>query len=77
MKEEEKAQPKKKNRFGTFFIAYLMVGLVFAVIYAKYYHWPAFGFFSPGFFAVILTWPFQLLGLIKDFMYYGPVGKPI
>ncbi len=58
-------------------IAYFVIGLVFAIIYAIFYHWPPLSFFSPGFYAVLLTWPIQLLGFISDFQYYGFTGKTL
>lgn len=56
---------------------YFVIGLVFAICFALFYHWGAFAFFSPGFYVVILTWPYQALGFIPDLFYYGLVGKPI
>jgi len=67
---------RSKGRLATFFIIYLMVGLLFAVCFAVYYRWPPLGYFSPGFYAVILTWPLQLIGFVKDIFYYGLQGKP-
>lgn len=56
---------------------YIVVGLVFATYYAFYYHWTMpFSLLSPGFFAVVLTWPIQAVGFVKDILYFGPAGKP-
>jgi hypothetical protein len=65
------------KRITTFIIAYLMLGLVFAICYALYYHWTPLAYFSPGFYAVIVTWPLQAFGLLKDIQYYGWAGKPL
>ena len=67
---------KKGKRITTFAIAYLLVGIIFALYYAYYYHWTALSYFSPPFYSVILTWPIQIPGLIKDIQYYGLSGKP-
>lgn len=56
---------------------YFMFGLIFAFIFAFYYRWPTVGYFSPGFYMVIFTWPYQAIGFIKDLLYYGLAGKPI
>lgn len=58
-------------------IVYFLAGVVFAFIYALYYHWPILSFFSPGFYMVILTWPFQVLGFLADIQQYGLTGKPL
>lgn len=58
-------------------ISYVMVGFVFAIIFAIYYRWPVYSFLSPGFYAVIFTWPFQMIGFLGDFLNYGLAGKPI
>ncbi len=55
---------------------YLMTGLLFALVFAWYYRWPVFGYFSPGFYAVIITWPYQAVGFTSDVLYYGWGGKP-
>ena len=55
---------------------YFATGLFFAIVFAFYYKWEWFGYFSPGFFAVLLTWPFQAIGFIQDILYYGLSGKP-
>lgn len=66
-----------ERKLSTFFILYFMLGLVFAFLFALYYRWPVIGYFSPGFFAVIFTWPFQAIGFVKDLLYYGLAGKPL
>jgi len=58
-------------------VAYFMIGFVFAILFALYYRWPFISFLSPGFYSVILTWPYQIIGFTKDFWYYGLAGKPI
>lgn len=58
-------------------IVYFLIGLVFGFFYAWYYSWPVVGYFSPGFWMVIITWPFQTIGFIRDLTYYGLAGKPI
>jgi hypothetical protein len=58
-------------------IIYFLIGIVFAFYYAFYYHWSGLAYFSPGFYAVVFTWPYQALGFIKDITYYGALGKPI
>ncbi|EKD85315.1 MAG: hypothetical protein ACD_38C00046G0002 [uncultured bacterium] len=55
---------------------YFSIGLIFAIVFALYYRWEWFGYFSPGFFAVLLTWPFQTIGFAGDLLYYGLAGKP-
>jgi hypothetical protein len=57
-------------------IIYFTVGVVFALIFAWYYKWEWFGYFSPGFFAVLFTWPYQAIGFTSDLLYYGLAGKP-
>lgn len=56
---------------------YFVFGLIFAFLFAYFYHWSSFSYFSPGFYVVILTWPYQALGFIPDFLTYGLAGKPI
>ena len=67
----------KEKLVSTIAIAYFMVGFVFAVGFAVYYHWPPLSFLSPGFYSVILTWPYQAIGFINDLTLYGLAGKPI
>lgn len=64
-----------EKKVTTFAIIYFITGLVFAFTYALFYHWPGLSFFSPGFYAVVLTWPGQIPGFIVDFQYYGWTGK--
>lgn len=67
----------KEKVLSTIAIIYFMLGFVFAVAFAIYYRWPYLSFLSPGFYSVILTWPFQAIGFAKDLMLYGLSGKPI
>lgn len=55
---------------------YFAVGLIFAILFALYYRWEWFGYFSPGFFTVLISWPFQAWGFGKDLIYFGLAGKP-
>jgi hypothetical protein len=66
-----------ESKLSLFAIYYSMAGLLVAILFAMYYRWPWYGYFSPGFFAVFATWPYQLIGFIRDFLYYGLAGKPI
>lgn len=66
-----------EKRIAAIAIIYFLIGLVFAILYALFYHWPPLSFFSPGFYAVILTWPFQTFGFFTDFQYYGLAGKTL
>jgi len=68
---------KKSSIFPTIAIAYFMIGFVIAIAFALYYHWPFISFLSPGFYSVILSWPYQIIGFAKDFWTYGFTGKPI
>lgn len=63
------------KKISTFVIIYVLIGLVFATGFALFYHWPTLSFFSPGFYAVVATWPIQIPGLLRDFNYYGWAGK--
>jgi len=63
---------KKEKLLTNFAIVYFILGLFFATIFAIYYKWEALSFLSPGFYAVVLTWPF-----LQDFLTYGLAGKPI
>ena len=58
-------------------IFYFVFGLIFAVAFALYYRWPALSFLSPGFYAVLISWPLQIPGFINDFFTFGFAGKPI
>ncbi len=69
-----------KNRealISSIAIGYFMIGLLFAIAFAFYYRWPGLSFFSPGFYSVILTWPYQAIGFVKDLLAFGLSGKPI
>lgn len=67
----------KEKLLSTIAIGYFMAGFLFAIAFAIYYRWPFLSFLSPGFYSVILTWPFQAIGFAKDLMIYGLAGKPI
>jgi hypothetical protein len=67
----------KEKLLSTIAIVYFMFGFVFAVAFAIYYKWPFLSFLSPGFYSVILSWPYQAIGLARDLLYYGLAGKPI
>lgn len=67
----------KDKLISTIAIVYFMLGFVFAIAFAIYYRWSTLSFFSPGFYSVIFTWPFQILGFISDLLSYGLPGKPI
>jgi hypothetical protein len=66
-----------EKRIGQFFVIYFLVGVVFAICFALFYHWEWSGFFSPGFYVVIISWPYQAIGFSKDFLLYGLAGKPV
>lgn len=68
---------KKSAWISTIGIIYFMAGFVFAIAFAIYYRWPILSFLSPGFYSVILTWPFQAMGFARDLLTYGLAGKPI
>lgn len=68
---------KKSGLISTIAIAYFMIGFVIAILFALYYRWPLLSFLSPGFYSVILTWPYQIIGFAADFWTYGFAGKPI
>lgn len=67
----------KEKFLTTIGIVYFIIGLLFAIVFAIYYKWEVGAFLSPGFYAVALTWPFQAIGFIQDFINYGLAGKPI
>lgn len=67
----------KEKIFSTVAIIYFLMGLAFAFAFAIYYKWSGLSFFSPGFFFVIFTWPYQAIGFINDLLLYGLAGKPI
>lgn len=58
-------------------VLYFVMGLIFAILFALFYHWGVLSFFSPGFYVVILTWPYQIIGFVPDFLTFGFAGKPI
>jgi len=68
---------KKSSILSSIAIAYFIIGFVIAILFALYYHWPFISFLSPGFYSVILTWPYQAIGFAGDFWTYGFAGKPI
>lgn len=53
-----------------------MIGFVIAILFALYYRWPPLSFLSPGFYSVLLAWPYKALVLTSDFWTYGFAGKP-
>ena len=67
----------KEKLLSTIAIFYFMVGFIFAIAFAIYYRWPVLSFLSPGFYSVILSWPYQMIGFFRDFWTYGLAGKPI
>jgi len=68
---------KKSSILSTIGISYFMLGFIIAILYALYYRWPVYSFLSPGFYSVIFTWPFQMIGFIGDLLNYGLAGKPL
>lgn len=68
--------PKEKI-ISTIGIIYFIAGFIFTIAFAIYYRWPILSFLSPGFYSVILTWPYQAIGFVRDLMIYGLAGKPI
>lgn len=68
---------KKSTILSNFAILYFTIGLVVAIFFALYYRWPLLSYLSPGFYSVILTWPFQLIGFIQDLLIYGLAGKEL
>ena len=67
----------KEKLISTIAIIYFTIGFLFAILFAVYYRWSPLSFLSPGFYTVILTWPYQAIGFIKDFLSYGLAGKTI
>lgn len=63
------------KKLSIFIIIYLIIGLLFAIGFALFYHWPPLAYFSPGFYGVIVSWPIQIPGFIYDFRIYGLAGK--
>lgn len=68
---------KKSSIISTIAIAYFMIGFVIAIAFALYYRWSYLSFLSPGFYSVILTWPYQVIGFLKDLLTFGLAGKSI
>lgn len=68
---------KKSVILSSIAIGYFMFGFVFAIGFALYYKWPFISFLSPGFYSVIITWPFQTIGFVGDLLTFGLAGKPI
>lgn len=67
----------KEKILSSIAVGYFMAGFVFAIVFALYYRWPTLSFLSPGFYSVIITWPFQAIGFINDLLIYGLAGKPV
>jgi len=67
----------KEKIISTIAIFYFMLGFIFTILFAIYYHWPYLSFLSPSFYSVILSWPYQMIGFMKDLLTYGLAGKPI
>lgn len=67
---------KKTKLLTNIAIVYFLIGLLFASGFALYYKWTALAFLSPGFYAVVLSWPLQIPGFIFDLQTYGLAGKP-
>ena len=68
---------KKSAILSSLAIGYFMVGFLFAIGFAIYYRWPFISFLSPGFYMVILSWPYQAIGFTADLLNFGLAGKPI
>lgn len=68
---------KKERLITNLAIIYFLVGLIFATAFAIYYKWEILSFLSPGFYAVVLSWPLQVPGFISDLQTFGLAGKPI
>lgn len=68
---------KKSALISNFAILYFTIGFVVAILFALYYRWQFLSFLSPGFYSVILTWPYQLIGFVLDVLRYGLAGKPL
>ena len=68
---------KKEKIAANIAIGYFIFGIVFAAGFAIYYKWTLLSFFSPNFFMVVFSWPFQAIGFIGDFLTYGLAGKPL
>ncbi|MBI3486370.1 hypothetical protein HY025_05540 [Candidatus Daviesbacteria bacterium] len=68
---------KIEKKIPIFASIYFVIGIIFAFAFAFFYHWSPFAYFSPGFYVVILTWPYQAIGFAPDFLQYGLAGKPL
>ncbi len=67
----------KEKILSAIAISYFLAGFIIALLFALYYHWSYLSFLSPGFYSVILTWPYQAIGFLRDLTTYGLAGKPI
>lgn len=67
----------KEKIISTVAVFYFIIGFIVAIVFALYYRWSYLSFLSPGFYSVILTWPYQMVGFVRDFWVYGFAGKPI
>lgn len=67
----------KEKIIANLAISYFIFGIIFTILFAIYYKWSALSFFSPGFFAVVFSWPVQAPGFLGDLLTYGLSGKPI
>ena len=67
----------KEKLFTNLAIIYFIFGLIFASLFASYYKWGILSFLSPGFYTVVVSWPYQAIGFFKDLSYFGLAGKPI
>lgn len=68
---------KIENLLTNLAIIYFILGLIFATLFAAYYRWEILSFLSPGFYTVVISWPYQAIGFLKDLQYFGLAGKPI
>ena len=68
---------KVTKHLNTVAILYLVIGLIFTLVYMSFYHWGFLSIFSPGFYAVVFTWPIQIPGFLIDFGQYGFAGKTL
>lgn len=65
------------KHLNTATIVYFVIGIVFALLYMSFYHWGLLSIFSPGFYAVVFTWPLQISGFVVDLGQYGFAGKTL
>ncbi len=77
LEEKDRRRRRVEKIVSNIGVCYFVFGLVFAVYFAYYYHWEAFGYFSPNFFLVAFSWPYQAIGFIRDILQFGFGGKPI